>query len=191
MFDYEGSRGEFLKILAEMGEEPAFVKRGIAPQAALDALLKRCAIHRDKQLEWPRRHFASLHRKIAGDWSRLKQFLAQQSETELFAMLEHQLNVDAVDGYTNTLSFFTSERRALKEFIVSGVRFNNLWSEFVSGDGLAYVNEMRENYNRFYPMEKACAFGNDRVNDGFQPLAQLEASFLLERFPLLLLPKLR
>ena len=27
VFEFEGSRGEFLKILAEMGEEPAFVAR--------------------------------------------------------------------------------------------------------------------------------------------------------------------
>ena len=188
MFDYEGSRGEFLRILAEIGEEPAFINRGIAPQRALDALLERCAIHRDEQLEWPRRHFSALRRRIAADWSRLQRILTHENEIDLFVTLEQQLKLDE---RTNTLSFFTNDRRAVQQFIESGIRFNNSWSAFVSGDGLEHVNEMRENYNRFYPMEKACAFGNDGVNEGFQPLPQLDASFLLERFPLLVLPKLR
>src|SRR5687768_13668235 len=38
MFDYEGSRSEFLKLLAQFGEEPAFIARAKAPQLALESL---------------------------------------------------------------------------------------------------------------------------------------------------------
>lgn len=188
MFDYEGSRSEFLKILAEMGEEPAFIQRGIAPHVALEALLKSCEIRREEQLKWPRRHFTNLRRRISGDWLRLQRYLVRPTEIELFTTLDHQL---ALVECTNMLSFFTTDKRELRQFIESAIRFNESWSAFVDGDGLDHVNELRENYNRFYPMEKACAFGNDQVNEGFQPLPRLDASLLLERFPLLVLPALR
>jgi len=58
MFDCEGSRGEFLKILAEFGEEPAFIARGLAPQIALDEFVRSCRSQLAKMFEWPKRHLA-------------------------------------------------------------------------------------------------------------------------------------
>lgn len=186
MFDYEGSRSEFLKILAEMGEEPAFVNRGRAPQFALDALLKSCSVHREERLEWPRRHFATLCLRTAGDWSRLRHHLAKEDDVNLFAVLECQL---APIGKVAP-SMLASERVLLRQFIESAARFNKDWLSFVEGSGLDHVNELREDYNRFYPMEKACAFRRDTVNEGFKSLPLLNSAFLLERFPLLLAPGL-
>lgn len=188
MFDYEGTRGEFLKILAEMGEEPAFISRGNAPQIALDDLLNVCTAHRQEQLKWPRRHFTTLRRRVSGDWSRLKSYLADQKGVDLLLALEGQLASDERDY---SWFFLTTDKRALRQFYESAERFNKHWSAFITGAGLDHVNELRENYNRFYPMEKACAFGNDSVNKGFQPLPPLDASMLFERFPLLTLPELR
>ena len=188
MFDYEGSRGEFLKILAEMGEEPAFIARGNAPQKALDALFKSCATHRAEQLKWPQRHFMTLRRRTAGNWASLSSYLVRADEVALFATLERQLETDQ---QAQSWTFFTSDKRALRQFIEAAERFNQNWSGFINGAGLKHVNELRENYNRFYPLEKACAFGNDRVNRDFQPLPYLDVSTLLKRFPLLLLPELR
>ena len=47
MFDYEGSRSEFLKLLAECGEEPAFLARARAlrsPSMQCCALARRSAM---------------------------------------------------------------------------------------------------------------------------------------------------
>jgi hypothetical protein len=186
MFDYEGSRSEFLKILAETGEEPAFINRGRAPQFALDALLKSCSVHREERLEWPRRHFATLYLRTAGEWSRLQRYLAAKDDVNLFAVLECQL---APIGNAAP-SILASDRALLRQFIESAARFNQDWLSFVDGSGLEHVNELREDYNRYYPMEKACAFGRDTVNEGFNSLPLLDSAFLLERFPLLLLPEL-
>jgi len=186
MFDYEGSRSEFLKILAEMGEEPAFINRGIAPKIALDALLKSCSVHHEDLLEWPRRHFATLRGRTGGDWLRLQPYLAQKDDVNLFAALECQL---ALHGNASP-SLFTTERGVLRQFIESAARFNDNWLSFVEGSGLDHVNQLRENYNRYYPMEKACAFGTDKVNEDFKPLPLLDSAFLLKRFSLLFLPKL-
>jgi hypothetical protein len=80
MFDYEGSRSEFLEILAQLGEEPVFINRARAPQVALDALLTSCSVHREERLAWPRRHFASLSLRVAAQWPRLQRFLADKND---------------------------------------------------------------------------------------------------------------
>ena len=186
MFDYEGSRSEFLKILAEMGEEPAFINRARAPQIALDGLLKSCSVHRDERLEWTRRHFAALCLRTAGEWSRLQRYLATKDDVNLFAALECQL---APIGNAAP-SVLASDQALLRQFIESAARFNQGWLNFVEGSVLDHVNELRENYNRYYPMEKACAFGRDTANEDFKSLPLLGPTFLLKRFPLLLLPEL-
>lgn len=186
MFDYEGSRSEFLRILAEMGEEPAFINRGRAPQVALDALLKSCLIHHSERLEWPRHHFSSLRLRTAGEWSRLQRYLAEKDDASVFAELERQL---APIGKAAP-SALSSDLALLRQFVESAARFNENWLTFVEGSGLDHVNQLREDYNRYYPMEKACAFGRDTVNEGFKRLPLLDSAFLLERFPLLLLPEL-
>ena len=85
MFDYEGSRSEFLKLLAEFGEEPAFLARARAPQIALDALLHACEAKRDEMLKWPKLHLSRLAHQVRKDWSRLGSLFAVP---ESVAMLE-------------------------------------------------------------------------------------------------------
>ena len=78
MFDYEGSRSEFLKLLAECGEEPAFLARARRLQIALDAMLRACETKRDEMLKWPKFHLSMLARQIRNDWSRLESILRRR-----------------------------------------------------------------------------------------------------------------
>lgn len=185
MFDFEGSRSEFLRILAEMGEEPAFINRSKAPETALKALLKSSEVDYDELLKWPRRHFASFVARVAGDWARVQRWLAGPEEIQHFVTLESLLSPKE----QQKLPLFATDRGLLKQFLDSAIRFNESWLSFANGPGLEHVNQLRDNYNRFYPMEKACAFGNDRVVEGFEELPLLDSRFLLERFPLLTLPE--
>lgn len=50
MFEFEGSRAEFLKLLAEFGETPAFVTCARAVNAAFDCFVRQCQTHRDEAL---------------------------------------------------------------------------------------------------------------------------------------------
>src|SRR5688500_18579929 len=88
--DYEGSRGEFLKMLAEQGEEPSFLRRAREVRDAWDGLLERCQSRRDETLRGPRMHLGNLSRQVNGDWSRLTTFLADESQVSVFAMLYDQ-----------------------------------------------------------------------------------------------------
>jgi hypothetical protein len=186
MPESESSREEFLNLLAEMGEEPAFVQRARAPQAALESLHAACVVRRAELLEWPRRHFATLRRRVGGDWKRLGRYLRDPDSYSVFAELERQLP----DVESDVLVFLVTERGALRQFVESVDRFNRAWLYYVEHAGLEDVNRLRDEYNRFYPVEKACAFGSESINRNFEALPPIRMSDLLDRFPPLVLPQL-
>jgi hypothetical protein len=186
MFDYEGSRSEFLKLLAECGEEPAFIARARAPQIALDSLLQACQAKRDEMLEWPKSHLSVLARQIGRDWSRLGCLLAVPESIKLLETLHTSMPTSKVVQ----TSWLLSDRVALGRFLESAERFNRNWQAYLDGLDLEPVNKPRREYNEFYVLEKACAFGNERVTEGFEPLETIEREYFIQRFPLLTLPTL-
>ncbi len=186
MYDYEGSRSEFLKILAEMGEEPAFIARARAPQAALERLLADCSSRRDEMLEWPRSHFSSLCFRISDDWSRLDRYIVGNNAGPLFENLAAELTIAKPAS-----SLFRTVRSLLQQFVESGCRFNEAWSRFLGDAGIDDVNRIRDDFNRMYPLEKECAFGAEMRDHDFVPLPMLDLDYLVDRFPLLALPTLR
>ncbi|TWU56470.1 hypothetical protein Poly51_23810 [Rubripirellula tenax] len=186
MFDHEGSRVEFLKILAEMGEEPAFIARARAPEVALTALLKSCEIRRAEMLLWPRRHFTALRRRVSDDWDRLAPLLIDSDSQLVFNKLATELpDLDVPGG-----SLLPSDKKLLRAFLESAGRFNTAWLRFLDVAGLDKVNRLRDDYNQYYPMEKSCAFGSDTAANDFTPLPTLAPNFLTDRFPPLAIPSL-
>jgi hypothetical protein len=186
MFEYEGSRSEFLKLLAEFGEEPAFIARARAPEIALDALLRACVAKRDEMLEWPKFHLAMLAHQIGRDWSRLGSLLAVPESVTMLAELHANMPNDK-PVETNWLA---SDKAALVRFLESAERFNRNWRAYLDGLDLELVNKPRRDFNQFYLLEKDCAFGSERITEGFEPLAMIDHADLYRRFPLLTLPSL-
>ena len=184
MFDFEGSRGEFLKLLAEMGENPAFIQRARAQENALNALLERCTASRAQLLEWPRRHYTILRKRIGDDWDRVSSITSHANAGPILAALSTALPV--IDHARP--SILSTDRSLLRNFLDSAQRFNRAWNHFLDHAGLDEINRLRDDYNRFYPMEKSCAFGTESVNAKFEPLPPLSRSYLETRFPLLNIP---
>lgn len=186
MFDYEDSRSEFLKFLAEFGEEPAFIARARAPQIALETLLAACEAKRDELLKWPKHHLSVLANHIGGDWSRLGCLLADPESAKLLDALHANMPTGEAVGSKR----LWSDRAALRRFLESAQRFNRHWRIYLEGLDLECVNKPRRDYNEFYVVEKTSALGNENVADGFQPLEMLEREELIQRLPLLTLPNL-
>jgi hypothetical protein len=186
MFDYEGSRSEFLKLLAEFGEEPAFIARARAPQVALDALLRACEAKRDEMLEWPKRHLSLLAQQFGMDWSRLGALLAVPDSVSLLAELHEKMPTNKSAETT----WLVSDKAALVRFLESAERFNRHWRAYLGGLNLEPVNKPRRDFNQFYLLEKQCAFDSQIIAEGFEPLAMIDYAYLLDRFPLLSLPSL-
>lgn len=187
MFDEAGSRSEFLRILADLGEEPAFVARARAPQTALDDLLRDCANKRHEMLEWPRLHLATLGDRVAWDWTRLSPLVTSPESVALLASLHAQMPSEKVIP----APFFSTDARLLEAFVDSAERFNRQWQRYVDELSLDAVNRPRRDYNRYYPVEKACAFGTESALAPFQPLEMIDRDYLRSRFELLALPTLR
>ena len=186
MFDYEGSRSEFLRLLAEFGEEPAFIARAKAPQLALESLLHNCSAKYEELLAWPYRHLSNLAQSIGGNWLRIAPLLARpESAAELEALHARM----PFQGSTHS-PWPTTEKASLRQFVDSAARFNRAWRVYLVGIDYESVNKPLRDYNRYYPLEKACAFGNETLSDEFQPLDLIDLAFLESRFPYLPLPQL-
>jgi hypothetical protein len=186
MFDYEGSRSEFLKLLAQCGEEPAFIERARAPQVALDELLRSCEAKHKEMLKWPAHHLTVLAHQVGKDWSKLGYLLAAPESVTMLAALHATLPV-ATPASRN---LFMSDKAALGQFLESAARFNRHWRAYIDNLDLEGVNKPRRDYNQYYQLEKACAFGSEAVTDGFVPLSMIGSSYLYERFPLLVVPSM-
>ena len=55
---------------------------------------------------------------------------------------------------------------------------------------LESVNQPRRDFNQYYVLEKACAFGSEHGAEGFEPLGMIDGAYLYQRYPLLVLPSL-
>jgi hypothetical protein len=75
---------------------------------------------------------------------------------------------------------------AVSELNESLRRFNRRWLKLVHTTDLGEVNQRRDEYNRYYVLEKECAVGSARIaRHGFRPLAMVTTDDLLAWFPLL------
>ena len=186
MSDYEGSRSEFLKILAECGEVPAFIERARAPQLALDSLLASCEARRAELLRWPALHLTVLALKVRQEWHQLRSLLAVPQSVVLLEALYASLPTCDTSGS----GWFTTNKSALGQFLESAERFNRNWQGYIENLDLEAANRPRREFNQYYALEKACAFGNETLAEGFEPLEMISSGDLLKRFALLSLPRL-
>jgi hypothetical protein len=188
--DYEGSRGEFLKMLLEQGEEPSFLRRAREVHDAWEELLKRCLSHRDEALRLPRMHLGNLSRQVNGDWSRLATFLADESQVSVFANLYAQWKPSLPDAIKSS-SPWSTLRSSLIGFADSVDRFNRMWNKFLQNVDLKEINRLRIDFNKYYPIEKAAAFDSEAIERlGFEPLDLATIEHLHAKFPPLELPAL-
>jgi hypothetical protein len=188
--DDEGSRGEFLRLLAEQGEEPSFLRRAKAVHDAWESLLRACLAHRDEKLRGPRMHLGNLARQLNGDWSRLASFLVDEHQVGALAALYQQWK-PRLPTVVKSSSPWSTIRSSLIGFVDSGNRFNGAWTKFLRDVDLDGVNRLRSDYNQYYPIEKAAAFDSEDVERlGFTPLEIATVEHLQAKFPLLELPVL-
>jgi hypothetical protein len=187
-FTGEPEGPEFQQLLASF-DVPAFIRRARGVQEALGHLLARCRAQRDEWLKMTKLLVGRLH-ALAGDWSALRPLLA---DDEQFAVLE-SLRVILAPKLRVPPPPTTSVRvlrPTLRELVNSLERFNARWQPYLEQVDRTTINELREGYNRYYVLEKACALRSDRLaRIGFEPMAPLTVAELAEHLPLLPVPRL-
>ncbi|MFM7152378.1 MAG: hypothetical protein ACKO23_21325 [Gemmataceae bacterium] len=169
---------------------PAYIRRARLVEEALNHLLLGANKQRKEWLEIPRMLLGQLH-ALAGDWRRLRPFV--EEETQLVVL--DNLCVAMEPRLRLSLERSNSSRRlkqALLEFVNSLERFNHRWMNYLNRLDVHGVNQLRENYNRWYVLEKACALRNDVLARlEFTPLLPLDLEELLHHLPLIPVPRLR
>ena len=173
-------RREFLQALA-LFDAPAYIRRARGAEQAQARLLERCRAQRDDWLAMPRLRLATL-RALAGGWEALAPFVADTAPLERL----HRELAPVLRSPVAPASSARRLRRAVQDYAASAERFNRRWSGFVAALDLAGLNALRDGYNRYYVVEKACALRSDLLaRQGFEPLPPLSPQDLLREMPLL------
>lgn len=171
-------------------DAPAYVRRAVNVEGALEEIQARCRRQRDEWLTMTRTRLAIL-RALAGDWSALAPCLQDESQLDVLRALEAELRPSLRATIAPTTSL-RALKQALSELCESLARFNRRWPAFLEAQDLRKLNELREDYNRYYLLEKECAVRSSRLaRQGFRKLPPARAQDLLRLFPLLPVPALK
>lgn len=181
---------EIFKQFASQYDAPAYVRRARQVEDAYTQLLARCRATRDDWLKLVRVRLGLL-RMQAVDWKTLAVHLADASEVDVLERLHDELQPRLRLRVAATTAART-HRRTLGEVAESIERFNRRWAAFLPTVDLSAVNALREDYNRFYLLEKECAVRSPRLaRQGYQRLEPLTTAELAAALPLLSRVRLR
>jgi hypothetical protein len=171
----------FHELLALHGP-PAYIRRAQAVQGAWDQVVEKCRRQRDQWLSMARMRLGVL-RALAGEWSALTSLLSAEDQLAVLAQLENELR-PSVRQPVQPARSLRSLRRALRELVESLEYFQTRWQTFLSQVDLTEVNRLREDYNRYYVLEKECAVRSPRIaRQGFVPLPPATVEGLAAAFP--------
>ena len=189
--DYEGSRAEFMKLLAEREEPPAFVQRAQRVEAAWEWLVRQCSRQRHELLEMPRMRLATVAAVIGQQWTSLSCCVGVRDDIDYLRELHEQWQ-PKLRVQISPASAPRKIHATVRDLCESFKRFNRRWEAQVAEVNLAGVNYERQAYNEFYIVEKAAALGSERLaSHGFEPLTDKTAEDLMGELPSLRIPQLR
>jgi hypothetical protein len=163
-------------------DAPAYVRRARQVEQAYEELLALCRRHREECLGMVRLRIGLL-RALAGEWESLRPLVADEGQVILLRDL-HDLLSPQLRAPLEATSSPRELRRALAELQESIDRANRRWARFLDSLDLAPLNELRQNYNRYYLLEKECVVRSPRAaRPGFRPLEILTRDHLAALFP--------
>ncbi len=164
---------QLFKQVAAHYDVPAFARRARRVEDAYAELLERCQAQRAAWLVVVRARLARVAAFGAID-DRFR---------ELAAALDVALPTPVAVGNKR------QAQRARAELADSVERFNRRWTRYLESLDLDSLNREREDYNRYYVLEKECALRSARLaRVGFVPLRPITSRDLAQRFPPLVVP---
>ena len=168
-----------MRQLLGLFDVPAYARRGQELEFALDRLHARCRREREAMM--------AMVRLRARQWASVA--TGPEDGGDLFASPMGPL-WEAIGGNSPSWADApgTPRRRgsAARDLAASIERFNRRWTAFLADLKLSPINQLVDHYNRYYLLEKECAFGSARVAARhFRPRELLTADALLGDHPLL------
>ena len=179
-----------LQLLVQL-DDLAFVRRARAVEESWQQFLEQSRRRRFHLLEVARVRLAVLRELIGGNWACLGPYLREPGDAEYLRSLSTEWQASCRVPLRPTASE-RKIRRALSDVLRSLQRFNTQWSRAASEMDLSIPNRARLDYNRYYVVEKACAFGSEELaRSGFTPREPLTVEDVIASFPPLHVPQLR
>jgi hypothetical protein len=177
----DDSRRLLMQFAAQF-DAPAYVRRAREVERARALLLESCRRHREQWLEGIRWRLPPILAAVVDSAGR-----SGLSRDSLAAL--EQLRLAAGVDRSSPPAGRVSLPRLLRGLRASVERFNRRWLRFLDGLDLAAINRLREDYNRYYLLEKECAVGSAQLAAlTFQRLDPLTTADVLAHFPALPLP---
>lgn len=172
--------GDVVRQMLGLYDAPAYVRRALQTESAIEAIFRRCQDQRSEWLKGVRLHWRSWN-ALAGADGRLETNLSEAARSVLAALRLRLADEDCTVPGRSQLP------RAAQVYANLGrsiARFNRRWTTFVETMDLAPVNASIDGYNRHYVFEKECVVGSARLAlHGFVPLAPLTVRQLFDRWP--------
>jgi hypothetical protein len=173
-----------LKELLGLFDVPAFARRGQDLEHAIDRIHHRCRAQREDLLEMVRLRLRQWSRAAAGP----------ESWPEVFAAPIHpfweQTGAEP-PRWADRPAPLRQRKAVARDLVASIERFNGRWRRFVGSLNLGPANQVIDQYNKYYVLEKECVMGSARLAARhFTPIVRLSAESLLEAYPTLPVPEL-
>lgn len=165
------------------GHTPAFAQRALMLDELESRMWKQCARAYESRLSGPRWRLAVVYHEC-GNWERLSEWLPREQLDELRRL--YDVWQPRLRGSWPTNSKDLRLRLLLHQLDSSWRRFNVRWQQYVAHQDLQAINNARDQFNRYYVIEKECALRSARLAcQGFRALLPLTHTDILNRFPLL------
>jgi len=179
----DASRREFFDLSLQF-DDPAFLRRARGVEQDWEDLVRSLERKQMELLEIAILRLGILAALIGNDWRCLKVITDTDAVKRLAKWHEHwapQLG-SAVTATRSRPRW----RRAVRELNVSLDRFNRHWAPYIESLDLSRLNQAREDYNRYYIIEKSAAFQSEAIGRlDFSPLPPITHVALLQQYPLL------
>ena len=174
-----------MRELLGLFDAPAFARRGQDLEYAIERLRAHCRRERGKLLEMVRLRLRQWASALEGPDAWTTVFVAPIDE--LWTLCEAEAPVWADSPAPER------RRRAIaRDLVASLVRFNRRWAKFLAELNLGPINNLVDQYNRYYILEKECYLGSVRLAARhFIPRARLTADDLAAAYAPLPVPELR
>jgi len=173
-----------IKELMGLFDLPAFARRGQDVEYSLKRLHARCRLQREELLEMVRLRLRQWAKVATGwhDWSEIWRSPVD-SLWEMAHSEEPQWAVRPAPP--------RQRKTVARDLIASVERFNKRWGQFLEALNLDPINQMIDQYNTYYVLEKECVMGSPRLAARhFAPVPRVSAEALREEYPMLSVPRL-
>jgi hypothetical protein len=170
-----------------LSDAPAFVRRAQELESVWHTLLEQCRRERESLLKMPKLRLGVLV-AITPDGDVFNGLWTSPDQAQYLRQLHMEWQPVLRSPHPPAQSA-AELQDAISRLVDSFTRFNKRWQKAIEKLNLRRINDLCEDYNRFYVVEKEAALRSAKVaRAGFVPLDPVTVDRLLARYPLLQIP---